>query len=711
MDPNAAEPRPREESGSRADESGTFFDPALFDESEPSGGDEPDEPPDADADADAPRRGPVAKPQHTPITPVPNSATASSSTPEARASISSITVNDVEGQLGTDREETVAALERSNALLFVVAAVSASAFTLTELISGQFADLGTSYLLLVITAGLAWTAYALRERGHQQLWTGAISVTAVACVVLAIGGASLALGLSGILLVLLWAALLLRPHWCAALAVYAVLMLLALGDSAVSLTDGSDYAVPALASMLLVPIGLSATLELRQRTLETIIAGTFTRLERQSEELEARLQNKVDELERSREQLFDAQKLKTVGTMAAGLAHELNNILTPIRGHAELIAEDQRLPVHCRSYGQRILDSAAAAATITGGLLTYTRQTTFQPVRTNLRQLLQSSFPVILGGLGSKIQIESEALDPTVSVDIDRILFQQAIYNLVLNAAAAMPNGGQLEISLVTSSSPVHSDDKPEDREGLQRSARLTISDTGTGIDDEHIDQIFDPFFTTKSVGSGSGLGLAVVMGTITRHAGRVLVDSTLDQGTTFTIILPLAVPMEAGANQSKPWPVLRDDANGPVVMVLTEDQDALDEYEELLEATECSPICTGDPVGAKSTLLDVGDQVDLLILDLELETTSAARLFKSVRELYPKMPVILISDQPTDPSVQQMTLLGPTRSVRKPMDNRLFSALLTDLLQPNAGYVRDFTPVPITINPGADVSGPHQRA
>ena len=156
---------------------------------------------------------------------------------------------------------------------------------------------------------------------------------------------------------------------------------------------------------------------------------------------------------------------------------------------------------------------------------------------------------------------------------------------------------------------------------------------------------------------------------------------------------------------------MLRGDAKGPVVIVLTEDQDALDEFEELLEATECAPICTNDAKGATPLLTEMGDKVDLLILDLEIEATDGKRLFKTVRELFPELPVILISNQPTDPGIQRMISAGPTRSVRKPMDNRLFSALLTDLLNPGGDGLRDaFTPVPI--NPsGADVSGPHSRA
>ncbi|MCA9701046.1 MAG: response regulator, partial [Myxococcales bacterium] len=403
-----------------------------------------------------------------------------------------------------------------------------------------------------------------------------------------------------------------------------------------------------------------------------------------------------------------AQKLKTVGTMASGLAHELNNILTPIRGHAELIAEGVSNPEQTRRYGQRILDSAAAAASITGALLTYTRQGTFQPVRSNLRQLLQGQIlPVLSKSLPGNVRLKVD-LARSVSVDVDRVLFQQAIANLVFNAVDAMPQGGEIVIALSTGSRSPTEEDEDED-DGTQRSAVITVTDTGTGIDDEHIEQIFDPFFTTKAVGSGSGLGLAMVMGTVTRHHGRVLVESVLGKGTTFTILLPLAASDDKKDGAHKPWPVLGGDSKGPVVVVLTDDQDALDEFEELLEATECAPICTSDVKGATPLLTEMGDKVDLLILDLEIENADTTRLFKSVRELFPEMPVILLSDQPTDPTVQRMIGAGPTRSVRKPMDGRLFSAMLTDLLHPGEGYVRDFTPVPI--NPGADVSGPHSRA
>jgi signal transduction histidine kinase len=616
------------------------------------------------------------------------------------------------------------ALIRSNAMLFLVAAVCTSAFAITLLYENQFREIGHTYHLLVAAAVLAWLAFALRERGWQMTWTALIGFTSI-CTLISAKSLESSVLLAGLLVILMWSGMILRPRYNALLAGFAVTLMLLSGGKLVLepaemdvesvSADGErekKYPLPVLITFIAIPLGLGATLHLRQRTAENSLRASIAKLEEQREELKRRLEGKSNELELSREQLFEAQKLKTVGTMASGLAHELNNILTPIRGHAELIAEGVPNPEQTRRYGQRILDSAAAAAHITGTLLTYTRQGTFQPVRSNLRQLLQGQIlPVLSKSLPANVRLKVE-LARNVSVDVDRVLLQQAIANLVFNAVDAMPDGGEITIGLATSSLPaakLEGDEEPENEDGEQISAVIEIADTGTGIDDEHIDQIFDPFFTTKAVGSGSGLGLAMVMGTVTRHHGRVTVDSELGKGTTFKIWLPLAASDEK-SDAHKPWPVLRGEAKGPVVVVITEDQDALDEYEELLEGTECSPICTSDARGATPLLTEMGDKVDLLILDLELEGSDGKRLFKSVRELFPEMPVILLSDQPTDPAVQRMIAAGPTRSVRKPMDNRLFSALLTDLLNPADGYVRDsFTPVPIT--PGADISGPHPRA
>jgi signal transduction histidine kinase/CheY-like chemotaxis protein len=620
-------------------------------------------------------------------------------------------------------------LLRSNAMLFLIASVFATVFAITELATGHFREIGASYLWLVAAAVLSWTAFFLRERGQHWLWVSLIGVASLNTLLIT-SDMPTSVVLAGVLVILMWSAMILRPRYNVILAAYAVLMMWRMGGEFVMTAsqmdvegpalaanqndNGRRFALPVLFTFIAVPVGLGTILHLRQRSSPKSGVSDAERaiLTAENDDLRRRLEGKSNELELASEQLFEAQKLKMVGTMAAGLAHELNNILTPIRGHAELIAEGEHKVEQIRRYGQRILDSAVAAATITQALLTYAHKGTFQPVRSNLRQLLQSTIlPVLSKTLPNNVHIKTD-LARNVSVDVDRHLFQQAITNLVYNAGDAMPEGGEIVIGLTTSTAPAgdrtDGGDEANGAEPVERSAVVTVADNGTGIEEEHLSQIFDPFFTTKAVGTGSGLGLAMVMGTVTRHHGRIEVDSVVGHGTTFRIYLQLAVSDEKN-DGPKPWPVLRGDAKGPVVIVVTEDQDALDEFEELLETVECKPICTNDAKAAAPLLTEMGDKVDLLILDLELVETDGKRLFKTVRELFPEMPVILLSNQPIDPMVQRMMAAGPTRSVRKPMDNRLFSTLLTDLLNPADGYVRDFTPVPI--NPSADVSGPHPRA
>jgi len=515
--------------------------------------------------------------------------------------------------------------------------------------------------------------------------------------------------LMSVFIILTWVALMARPRYATIVGVYAIVAPVVFGADFVrgtlAMTEAGQLTWSLLLTNVAVPLAIGAALFRGMDMVDAAIAARLDGLEHQRRQLTNTLTSRSRELEASREQLMQAQKLKTVGTMASGLAHELNNILTPIRGLAELLAEGISGD-HAQRYGQRILDSSISAAQITGALLTYTRQGTFQPVRSNARQLLQGQIlPVLSKSLPNGIEMRVD-LERNVSIDVDRVLFQQCITNLVFNAVDAMPRGGEIEIRLGTEASTPSEDaaqSKPprlaptpriERADGVAAgTAVIEVRDTGTGIAPEHLHRIFDPFFTTKGVGAGTGLGLAMVQGTVERHGGSVQVRSVPGRGSTFVLRFPLVSSDEA----SRKWPVLRQDTQGPAVVVVTEDLDALDEYEELLESTECAPICTSDAKAARGLLTDMGDKVDLVVLDLDLHEVDGADMFKRVRELFPELPVITLSEQPMDPGIQRMIGVGPTRSMRKPLDPQLFATLITDLLHPETTYVRDFTPVPLS--------------
>jgi signal transduction histidine kinase len=443
----------------------------------------------------------------------------------------------------------------------------------------------------------------------------------------------------------------------------------------------------------------------------------------------AELDAKLVELDASQVQLMHAQKLQTVGTMASGLAHELNNILTPIRGLSELLVVGVGSE-QSRRYGQRILDAAVAAAQITGSLLTYTRQGTFAPVRSDLGELLkQQILPVLGQALPSEIRLETR-LAPHVSADVDRVLFQQAITNLVLNAVDAMPTGGTLTVDLSRHAdrpepppaSPPRSpapegsanDPRREPRDDLRRTAethevewfaRIEVRDTGAGIPPEHLGRVFEPFFTTKRVGSGQGLGLPAVQGIVERHGGRIEVVSIVGEGSTFSIFLPMPEVVDTGSSPT--WPALKRREGAAVVLVVSEDSDTRDELEDLVSGMPCAPITADDPRAARGLLTELGDRVDLLLLDFDLTSTDPAALLRTVRSLHPTLPIVLLMDEPSrggaivdDHAGATATGAGgpPSRGLvrvlRKPIDQRLAQALITDVLNVEGARPRRPTPV-----------------
>ena len=596
-------------------------------------------------------------------------------------------------------EELVTAgtyLQRVAIVLFVLGGIVTTGFLVIDVIQpGLAAVPDASRAAIAAAAVICWAGAALHRRtGYLAAWSSAAAIAGVHALTPIVpssyGGAVMA----PVLILLTWAGLMIRPRYNALIGLYVVVAFHLAGAQWVigvqDMNERGQLSAALMVAYTIIPIGFGAAIQLMIRSsirrLERRIRGFETR----QSELTASLRRKADELEASRAQLLQAQKLQTVGTMASGLAHELNNILTPVRGLAELLVGGVSSDQSAR-YGQRILDSAVSAAQITGALLTYTRQGTFQPVRSNARQLLQGQIlPVLSKSLPRGVWLRVD-LARNVSIDVDRVLFQQCITNLVFNAVDAMPGGGEIQIALATSSKSCEDETDPKD--GTPRSVEITVSDQGVGIPDEHITRIFDPFFTTKGVGAGTGLGLAMVQGTVERHGGSVEVESKPNQGTTFTLRFPLTdVDSSANANS----PLLKGEPKGPLVIVVTEDDDALDEFEELLVTTECSPLCTTDAKAARNLLTEVGDRVSLLILDLDIEAVDAKIMFRSVREMLPELPVVLTSEEAIGPVIQRMIGAGPTRSVRKPVDPQLFATLLTDLLHPETTYARDFTPVPV---------------
>ncbi len=287
-------------------------------------------------------------------------------------------------------------------------------------------------------------------------------------------------------------------------------------------------------------------------------------------EVEHRLLILQDDTERQRteERLRQALKMEAVAQLAAGVAHEFNNVHAVIQGHGTLLADSLRDPGLEESV-REILNSSRRAAQLTRQLLAFSRERLLEPAPVQLNQLIEQLHPSLEQRLGGSVELVLE-LDRTLPViQADAHNLEQVIHRLCDNARDAMPQGGRLTVSTQTVAI------EPSDTCGLpsvrpRRYVALTVTDTGIGMDSATLTRLFEPFFTTKEIGKGTGLGLASAHGLIRQHNGWIDVRSTPGHGSSFRVLLPLDDPStnpspanpEAALTpaQDRPWVMLVDD-------------------------------------------------------------------------------------------------------------------------------------------------------
>lgn len=289
-------------------------------------------------------------------------------------------------------------------------------------------------------------------------------------------------------------------------------------------------AVVVLALVFFVSKSILGPLRQVQEATRSIAQGTFVPLavKNDGDEIQqvfVALNSMVEELKKRQTQLVQAQKLSSIGTLASGIAHQLNNPLNNISTSAQILEEETAGQSEFADKMMRnITQETLRARDIVKGLLEFSRHKDFSPAPCDLKEVLTGAVRLVSGQLGPRIKVGIEVPEG-VTLYLDRQRFQEALLNLVINAIQAIG-----------------------DREGTIRIATsretdhkvLTISDDGPGIPPDTLQRIFDPFFSTKEVGQGTGLGLYIVYGIIEEHRGTIRAESSPGEGTTFTIRLPL---------------------------------------------------------------------------------------------------------------------------------------------------------------------------
>ncbi|MBI1175853.1 response regulator [bacterium] len=365
------------------------------------------------------------------------------------------------------------------------------------------------------------------------------------------------------------------------------------------------------------------------------------------------------------EQLRQSQKMESIGQLAAGVAHDFNNVLTVIEGHAGLLLSETELPSSAvESLGQ-IAAAAGKAANLTRQLLTFSRRQVMQPKMIDLNVVIQNVTRMLDRLLGEDIAIQFNFATRLPKVHADTGMMEQVLLNLAVNARDAMPKGGKLIIT--TSAVEVdasHALQFTEARPGLF--VRLSMADTGTGIEAGHLTRIFEPFFTTKAVGKGTGLGLATVYGILKQHGGWIQVYSEIGRGSTFSAYLP-AVQLEETASQTTHRH--RDVKGGVERILVVEDEAALRQLAGQILRRFGYQVQTAETgVAALKVWEEAKGEFDLLLTDMVMpEGISGRELAEMLKQKKQSLRVIYSSGYSQEIAGQDLTLEEGFNFLQKP--------------------------------------------
>ncbi len=370
----------------------------------------------------------------------------------------------------------------------------------------------------------------------------------------------------------------------------------------------------------------------------------------------------ITEARQLQEQFLRAQRLEAVGTLASGIAHDLNNILTPMRMIVLLLRE--RLPSESDREMLAMIDTGAQrGANIIRQLLTFSRGIEGERGPVQLRHLLQEMAVMMQETFPREISVVKILPADLWPVLADATQLHQVLMNLCVNARDAMPTGGQLTLSAQNIVlGPADVARHPQAKPG--RHLMLTVSDTGTGIPAAIIDRIFEPFFTTKGIGKGTGLGLSTVIGIVKSHDGFVTVVSELGQGTAFKVHLP-ADPSLAGSIVPEAPTVVR--GCGQLVLVVDDEEAIRTSLRRVLEDHGYRVMLAAHGEEALKVFAQHRAEVRVLLTDLMMPGVSGYELSQAVRAIDADVPIVVMSGLQDRERSDELAAQRVTESIAKP--------------------------------------------
>ncbi|MDO9110030.1 MAG: PAS domain S-box protein [Desulfatirhabdiaceae bacterium] len=378
------------------------------------------------------------------------------------------------------------------------------------------------------------------------------------------------------------------------------------------------------------------------------------------------------------EQLRQSQKLESVGLLAGGVAHDLNNLLQPMMGFSELLLADSSQSETARRHIQQIIRTGERARELVQQLMAFGRRQILEIRPLKLNRVITDFSKLLRRTLREDIQVRLELSPEIRDIRADSSQVEQILMNLAVNAQDAMPGGGTLAIETENASldehfASLHSGVVPGDY------VRLSVSDTGIGMEADTAARIFEPFFTTKELGKGTGLGLATVYGIVKQHGGNIWVYSEPGRGTTFKMYLPVsdvADKVEAAQITGS------ESTGGSETILVAEDDEMVRELTcEILEALGYRVMSAETAGKCLELAQDNAAAIDLLLTDVVMPEMSGKELFMRIAEIRPGLRALFMSGYPADIIAQRGVLDADVNFIQKPFSLESLSQKIRQIL------------------------------
>jgi PAS domain S-box-containing protein len=359
----------------------------------------------------------------------------------------------------------------------------------------------------------------------------------------------------------------------------------------------------------------------------------------------------ITESKRLEDELRHSQKMEAVGQLAGGVAHDFNNLLMVIQAHNDLIRDRLETSDPARKNALEIENAVTRAAALTNQLLAFSRKQVLRPKVLDLNLLLVDVAKMLHRLLGKNVELNVVPSPSLSGVKADPGQMEQVILNLAVNSRDAMPSGGKLTIQ---TSDVVLTEVDVRNHEGMPpgQYVRLTVSDTGTGMDSGTQAHMFEPFFTTKAPGRGTGLGLATVYGVVKQSDGWIWLDSEPGRGTTFNIFLPLIEKSPVGESSARQSLTVAKSSGGSTptpgsneTILVVEDQEGIrDMVGEFLRRKGYRILLAADGDQALQIAGAHSDPIHLLVTDLAMPNLGGHELAQRLTRLRPRIKVLFMS-------------------------------------------------------------------